>query len=48
MPEVAEGARGAFEIYQDGRIAFSKLAEGRFPEDNEALALLSSGRGIPR
>lgn len=34
------GARGAFEVYADGRHVFSKLKEGRFPEDDEVLSLL--------
>ena len=40
-PEVVEGARGSFEVYLDENRLFSKLAEGRFPEDDEILALVS-------
>ena len=37
--ELAEGARGAFEVYKDGRLVFSKLTVGRFPSsDAEVLA----------
>jgi len=31
---------GRFEITVDGNLAFSKLKEGRFPEDEEIEALL--------
>ena len=31
---------GRFEITIDGELAFSKLKEGRFPEDDEIEALL--------
>jgi len=49
VAELAEGARGAFEIRADGRLVFSKLAEDRFPEDEEALGLLASpGRATTR
>ena len=41
--ELVSGARGAFEIYADGCLLFSKLAEGRFPEDDEVMALLKAG-----
>ena len=28
---------GRFEVTMDGELVFSKLAEGRFPEDSEIL-----------
>ncbi len=28
---------GRFEVTMDGELVFSKLAEGRFPEDREIL-----------
>ena len=31
---------GRFEITVDGELVFSKLKEGRFPEDDEIKALL--------
>lgn len=34
------GSRGVFEITIDGRLAWSKKACGRFPEDAELDALL--------
>jgi selT/selW/selH-like putative selenoprotein len=37
--ELVKGTSGAFEITVDGRLAFSKKALGRFPEDAEVDAL---------
>jgi selT/selW/selH-like putative selenoprotein len=34
------GSGGEFEITVDGRLVFSKRAEGRFPDHEEVLALL--------
>lgn len=34
-----KGGGGVFEITVDGRLAFSKKAEGRFPTDDEVLAV---------
>lgn len=34
---IAPGARGAFEVFVDGRRVFSKLDEHRFPELDEVL-----------
>ena len=34
------GGGGEFEVTVDGRLVFSKRAEGRFPEHDEILALL--------
>jgi selT/selW/selH-like putative selenoprotein len=31
------GARGAFEVFVDGRRVFSKLEEHRFPEEDEVI-----------
>ena len=39
MELIASGG-GAFEIEADGRLIFSKLASGRFPEDEEILTAL--------
>lgn len=38
--KLVKGARGAFEILDGDQLLFSKLAEGRFPEESEALELL--------
>jgi selT/selW/selH-like putative selenoprotein len=36
--ELRSGARGAFEVRIDGRLVWSKLAQGRFPDENEMVA----------
>jgi hypothetical protein len=36
-----EGAKSQFDVLADGRLLFSKQREGRFPEHDEVLALLS-------
>jgi selenoprotein W-related protein len=33
---------GAFEIRVDNRLIFSKLSQGRFPEEDEVIFLLDS------
>jgi selT/selW/selH-like putative selenoprotein len=35
-----KGARGSFEVLKDGVLVFSKLSAGRFPSEDEVLALL--------
>jgi selenoprotein W-related protein len=32
---------GRFELLVEGELVFSKLAQGRFPEPNEAIDLIS-------
>ena len=32
--------KGRFEVSLDGKLIFSKLAEGRFPENAEVVALI--------
>ena len=39
-PELIESGGGAFEISKDGVLLFSKLREGRFPEDGEVIDLI--------
>ena len=34
------GGKGQFDVLSDGRMVFSKQAEGRFPERDEILAQL--------
>ena len=34
------GGKGQFDVLADGRMVFSKQAEGRFPESDEILAQL--------
>lgn len=36
------GGRGQFDVLANGRLVFSKQAEGRFPDHDEILALLAS------
>lgn len=39
--ELAEGARGSFEVLKDGVPVFSKLRLGRFPDgDDEVIGAL--------
>ena len=38
---LTESAGGVFEITVDGTLVFCKKAEGRFPEDDEAIDLVS-------
>ncbi|MDQ3066325.1 MAG: Rdx family protein [Actinomycetota bacterium] len=35
-----EGAQSQFDVIADGALVFSKQAEGRFPEEDEILALV--------
>lgn len=37
---------GRFEVWVDGELVFSKLAEKRFPEDAELLDLVGARLGI--
>ncbi len=39
------GDNGIFDVVADGRMVFSKDAEGRFPEDGEVLESLRQLRG---
>jgi predicted Rdx family selenoprotein len=41
---IAEGANSQFDVLADGELVFSKQREGRFPEEDEILTLLSSAR----
>jgi Rdx family protein len=40
--EAIEGAKSQYDVIADGRLVFSKQAEGRFPEHDEILSALSS------
>ena len=35
------GEHSQYDVIADGEVVFSKQREGRFPEDDEVLALLS-------
>ena len=37
---IAEGEQSQFDVVADGELVFSKQREGRFPEDDEILAVL--------
>lgn len=37
---IVGGSGGEFEVTVDGKLVFSKKAEGRFPEHEEVLALI--------
>jgi hypothetical protein len=37
-----EGGNSQFDVLRDGELVFSKQREGRFPEEDEVLALLRS------
>jgi predicted Rdx family selenoprotein len=38
--EIHPGGKGQFDVLADGRLVFSKHAEGRFPDVDEILASL--------
>ena len=35
---------GCFEVSKDGRLVFSKLASGRFPEEGEVRGILGGNK----
>ncbi|MBI4403542.1 MAG: hypothetical protein HY537_05245, partial [Deltaproteobacteria bacterium] len=35
-----EGAKGQFDVKVDGKVVYSKAAEGRFPEPGEVTKIL--------
>ena len=37
-----EGEQSQYDVLADGELVFSKQREGRFPEEDEILALLSA------
>ena len=39
-PQLIPSSGGVFEVVCDGRLVFSKRKLGRFPEDDEVMALL--------
>ena len=38
------GERGVFDVLVDGKVIFSKHAEGRFPTDDEIVAAIQALR----
>ena len=41
---IAEGEQSQFDVLSDDTLVLSKQRDGRFPEEDEILALLSSSR----
>ncbi len=41
-PELIVGSQGIFDVTVDGKMIFSKHAEGRFPEAQEVLAKIQA------
>jgi len=39
---IEEGSKGQYDVLADGKVVFSKQAEGRFPELSEVLELIGS------
>ena len=37
---IAEGQKSQFDVLADGELLFSKQQQGRFPEEDEILALV--------
>jgi predicted Rdx family selenoprotein len=37
---IVEGAKSQFDVLADGELLFSKQQQGRFPEEDEILALV--------
>jgi len=42
--ELVRSKGGAFEVFRDGELIFSKLAEHRFPDEGEVVAALRPAR----
>jgi predicted Rdx family selenoprotein len=42
---IHEGAKSQFDVVSDGTLVFSKQREGRFPEEDEVVELLSPVTG---
>ena len=41
---IVEGAKSQYDVLSDDELVFSKQREGRYPEEDEVLALLASSR----
>lgn len=41
--EIVEGENSQFDVLREGELIYSKQREGRFPEDDEVVALLEDG-----
>ena len=42
--KIVEGEQSQFDVLADGELVFSKQREGRFPEEDEVLELVSTSR----
>ncbi len=42
--EIRPGAKGAFEVYKDDVLVFSKLKLDRFPNDGEVIQLIREAK----
>jgi len=42
--EISPGAKGAFEVYKDDVLVFSKLKLDRFPNDGEVIQLIREAK----
>ena len=42
--EIKPGAKGAFEVYKDDVLVFSKLKLDRFPNDGEVIQLIREAK----
>ena len=40
---IREGANSQFDVLRDGELVYSKQREGRFPEEDEIVALVAGG-----
>lgn len=40
--EATPGATGQFDVFADGDLVFSKKEQGRFPEEDELMRLVSA------
>jgi hypothetical protein len=41
--DALEGEKSQYDVVAEGAVVFSKQREGRFPEDDEILALIAPG-----
>ena len=43
---IVSGAKSQYDVLLDGKLVFSKQKEGRFPEEDEIVALVAGARGL--
>jgi len=44
--ELKPGERGAFEVFANEHLVFSKLATGDFPEDRDVIAFIEGVQNV--